>query len=168
MYYKIENKECEAYKKLHKMRTKELKFEEENKAIITEKTGLEWNRFLGHDGQQQWNRVTTYSGFEFISPEKVDLKIWTESKQYSGIYVPNRRTKAGREMVELLNNGLRGHRFDIVFDILKIEHKPRFTFPFVEICNETIVMYFGEDYNIKSDDIIEITKSEFGKISDAV
>ena len=34
MYYKIENKECEVYKKLHELRTKELLISEENKQAI--------------------------------------------------------------------------------------------------------------------------------------
>jgi hypothetical protein len=34
MYYKIENKECEVYKKLHEMRTFELQLDEENLSKI--------------------------------------------------------------------------------------------------------------------------------------
>jgi len=73
MYYKIENKESEVYKKLHEQRTKEEQMELKNTASIIEKTGLNFTNFLGRRGQQNFRRVTSYSGFEFIEPEKVDL-----------------------------------------------------------------------------------------------
>ncbi len=167
MYYKVENTESEVYQKLHKMRSQELQFEEENKATIENASGLKWNRYLGNFGQQNWNRVSSYNGFEFTEPDKVDLKIWKESKQYKGVYEPNRRTKKGREMAQFLSNGLKGHAFDIVFRTLGIEHRHRFSFPVVEICGETIVLFFGEDYQIASDDIIEITSKEFEEIRKA-
>ena len=37
MYYKIENKECEVYKKLHQMRTEEIQIGKENEKAIEEK-----------------------------------------------------------------------------------------------------------------------------------
>ncbi len=164
MYYKIENAECELYKKLHEMRSQELLWEEENKAAINEKVGLEWESFLGHPGQQTWSRVTEYIGFKFSDPDKVDSRIWKRHTEHDAIFVPNRRYKVGREISDFLRNGLKGHRFDIVFEIFGIEYPSRFSFPVVEICNKTIVVYFGEDYNIDSDDVIEITSKEFNEI----
>lgn len=164
MYYKIENKESEVYKKLHEMRTAEWQMEEENKAAVNEKIGLEWESYLGYAGQQTWNRVTSYLGFKFKEPEKVDPKLWNEHKEHKGVHIPNRRTKAGREIDDLLKNGLKGHAFNIVFEILGVEYRKRFQFPVVEICNQTIVLFLGEDYGIDSDDIIEITKREFEEL----
>ena len=46
MYYKIENKECEVYKKLHEQRTKEEQMELKNTASIIKKTGLNFTNFL--------------------------------------------------------------------------------------------------------------------------
>jgi hypothetical protein len=125
---------------------------------------LEWDSFLGYNSQQTWNRVTEYIGFKFNEPEKVDLTIWKEDPKHKGIFIPNRRTKKGKEMAAFLNNGLQGHRFDIVFQILGIEHRNKFNFPFVEICKDVIILFLGEDYNIESEDIIEITKKEFYEI----
>ncbi|MCY1720204.1 hypothetical protein OU798_07610 [Prolixibacteraceae bacterium Z1-6] len=167
MYYKIENKECEVYQKLHEMRTEELRFEEENKAAIKEKTGLDWDSYLGNFGQQNWNRVTHYNGFKFKDTENIDLSIWKRHLKYKGVYVPNTRTKKGREILELLNNGLKGHLFNLPFDILGIKHSSKFSFPVVEICADTILIYLGEDYNIESDDIIEITTKEFNHIRES-
>ena len=69
MYYKIENKECEVYKKLHEQRTKEEQMELKNTASIIKKTGLNFTNFFGRIGQQNFRRVTSYSGFVFIETE---------------------------------------------------------------------------------------------------
>lgn len=117
MYYKIINKECEVYKKLHEMRSEELKIEEENKKAIEEKTGLEWDIYLGNAGQQNFGRVTRYFGFKFKEPEKVNLKIWAIHSEHEGVFIPNRRTKSGRGIYDFLTNGLKRQRWDIVHKI---------------------------------------------------
>lgn len=73
MYYKIENKECEVYKKLHQMRTEEIQIGKENEKAIEEKTGLKFESYLGRSGQQNFSRTTEYFGFKFAEPQKVDL-----------------------------------------------------------------------------------------------
>lgn len=164
MYYKIENKESEVYKKLHEQRTKEEQMELKNTASIIEKTGLNFTNFFGRRGQQNFRRVTSYSGFEFTEPEKVDLKIWKRHKEHTEIFVPNTRTKLGREMQEFLNNGLEGSRYDVINDILGLEDLRRFTFPFVEIVGEKIILYVDDQYDLNDKDIIEITKREFNEL----
>jgi hypothetical protein len=162
MYYKIENKECKVYQELHALRTEELKIEKENIKAIEEKTGLKWGNSFGHHGQQNFRRVTSYMGFEFKEPEKVDLKIWKVSKNENVLYVPNTRTKLGREMQEFLNNGLKGSRYDKVIKILKLDKLRKFTFPFVEITkNENIIIFLGDGHEPKDENVIEITKREF-------
>lgn len=164
MYYKIENKESEVYKKLHEQRIKEEQMELKNTTSIIEKTGLNFTNFFGRRGQLNFRRVTSYSGFEFTEPEKVDLKIWKRDKEHNEIFVPNTRTKLGREMQEFLNNGLEGSRYDIINDILGLEHLRRFTFPFVEIVGEKIILYVDDQYDLNDKDIIEITKREFNEL----
>lgn len=162
MYYKIENKESEVYKKLHDLRTKELQIEIKNTASIIEKTGLEFKSYYGRSGQQNFRRVTSYSGFEFTHPDKVCLKTWKRHKEHNEIFVPNTRTKLGREMQEFLNNGLEGSRYDIVIEILKLPELRKFTFPFVEIINDNlIVLALGEGHEPKDENVIEITSKEF-------
>lgn len=170
MYYKIENKECEVYKKLHEMRSQELKWEEENKQAIAEKIGLNYKSYLGHHGQQTFNRVSVYSGFWFTEPEKVDSKIWKKDPKNPDIFLPNRRSKEGRKMDQFLRNGLKGHLFLIVFNILGIEHQMgRFSFPFVEICGEVIVIFLGTGSPELTDpNIIEITKRDFNQLMDSI
>lgn len=165
MFYKIENKECQVYKELHALRTEELKIEEENIKAIEEKTGLKWGNSFGYHGQQNFRRVTSYMGFEFKEPKKLDLKIWKVSKNENGLYVPNTRTKLGREMQQFLNNGLKGSDYRRVFEILKLDDLREFRFPFVEIAkNENIVIFLGDGHEPKDKNLIEITKSEFNSI----
>lgn len=165
MYYKITNKESDVYKQLHELRTKELQIQDDNEKSIEEKTGLKFKTFLGDSGQQNFRRVRQYQGFKFTTPEKVDLKIWKADNEHKEIFVPNRRSKLGREMAEFLLNGLKGSRYDKVFEILKLEHGHKFNFPYVELFDDTILLYLGNDLEPSNENIIEITKKEFYEIS---
>ena len=127
----------------------------------TEKTGLNWENLLGHRGQQNFGRVTTYSGFVFTEPEKVDLKTWKRHSEHNDVFIPNNRTKTGKEMSKLLNNGLKSHWFSVVYDCLGLEHpNGRFTFPYVEICGDVIVLYIDEKTELTDENIIEITTKD--------
>lgn len=162
MYYKIENKECEVYKQLFELRTKELQYEKDNKKAIDEKTGLKWQNSFGHHGQQNFSRVSSYSGFEFKEVEKVDLKIWKEHKDYSGIFIPNTRTKLGREMQDFLQGNMQRSNYNRVFEILKVETGRKFTLPYVEITKDkNIILFLGYEQEPKDKNIIEITKRDF-------
>jgi hypothetical protein len=162
MYYKIINKECDVYQKLHALRTKELKIEKENIKAIEEKTGLKWKYSYGRHGQQNFRRVTSYAGFEFLEPEKVDLKIWREHKDHKGVFVPNAKTKLGREMKVFLYNGLKSSNYNTVIEILKLADLRRFSLPYVEITkDEIIVIVLGDGHEPKNTNVIEITKTEF-------
>jgi hypothetical protein len=164
MYYKVENKECKVYKELHQLRTKELQIQEDNEKAIEEKIGLKFKTFLGDNGQQNFRRVRQYTGFKFTTPDKVDLKIWKTDAEYKEIFVPNRKTKLGREMAEFLLNGLKGSRYDKVWEILKLEHLRKFTFPYVEIVGEVILIYLSDSQEPKDKNVIEITKREFNEL----
>lgn len=165
MYYKIENKECEVYKKLHQMRTEEIQIGKDNEKAIEEKTGLKFETFLGHSGQQNFRRTTQYIGFKFTEPERVDLKIWQRDKEHPEIFVPNKRTKLGREMAEFLANGLKGSIYSKPIKILGLPEQRRFTFPYVEIFGDLILIYLGNNGEPKDENVIEITKREFEKLS---
>jgi len=170
MYFKIENKKSEVYKKLYDMRKKEIKMGEDNIKAIEEKTGQKWKRFLGHNGQQNWGRVTVFTGFEFENPEKLNPKIWKKHNEHETIYVPNRRTKLGREMADFINKQTNGHWFTIVYDNLGLEHpNNKFFFPYVEIVkNNIIVLMLDERQNLPTDEnLIEITTKEFDKLRSA-
>lgn len=161
MFYKIDNKECQVYKNVHALRTKELEMETENKTLITEKTGLEWKGYLGHPGQQNFNRVTEYCGLRFTSPNLVNPKIWKKDESNEGIFLPYTRTKLGREMAAFLNNGLKGSCFTEMFKAIGVlDYGNRFTIPFVDIENDIIYIYM-DDFEDLDSNIEEITKKEF-------
>jgi len=162
MYYKITNKECDVYRQLHELRTKELLIAEQNKEAIDEKVRLKWDEFLGYYGQQNFNRTTQYSGFKFLEPEKICLKTWKEHPDHKGFFVANRKTKVGREMSNFLLNGLKGSKYNRVFEILKLEHSNRFCFPYVEIEKDIIFIYLKHE-EPNDENIIEITKKEFSQ-----
>lgn len=170
MYYKIINKDSEVYKQLYELRKKELQIEENNKRMVKELVGQDFTHFIGKAGQQNFERVTQYSGFVFKHPEKLPPKVWVLDKQYGnkGGYVPNRRTKAGREMLEKLRS-LPHSSISEVFRILKCELSGRFVFPYVELGkDDVIVLYMSDRYDdvlSKNKDIIEITKREFEELN---
>lgn len=163
MYYKIENKESRVYKELYKLRMAELQILKDNLKEIENRIGLEFGNFLGDTGQQNFRRVTQYRGFEFLEPDKVDLKIWQKHKSHQNIFIPNTRTKVGREMSDFLLNGLKSSSFDDVFDILKIKHARSFILPFMDIAKDVVILFLDDNHNPKDSNVIEITKTEFEK-----
>lgn len=164
MYYKIINKDSEVYKKLYELRQKELQFEKDNLKLIEEKTGLKWGNYMGDAGQQTFSRLPEYIGFEFLEPEKVNSKIWKRHEKHNDIFIPNCRTKLGREISEFLSNGLNKSRYSIVFDILNVSHNGIFTFPFAEVVSDVIIIYLDKHQIPSNDDVIEITSVEFESI----
>lgn len=170
MYYKITNKGSKIYKQLYELRKKEQQIEENNEKIVKELIGQDFTHFIGKAGQQNYERVTQYSGFEFKHTEKLPPKVWVLDKQYGdkGVYVPNRRTKAGREMLEKLRTLPHSSIVD-VFKILECELYGRFTFPYVEIGKDDVIVFYMSDRFheelTKNKDIIEITRGEFEEIN---
>lgn len=164
MYYKVINQESAVYKELRALREIELRMEKENKEAIANKIPYKWNNYFGHPGQQNWNRTTDYLGFVFENPSEVCLKTWKEHKEHPGTYIPNTRTKAGREMRNFLRN-LKGHRYDLIFDIVGVEKAfGTFTFPYLDICEDTLLLYLDKNQEPGDENLIEITKKEFESI----
>lgn len=161
MYYKIENTECEVYKALHELRTEELRIEEENKDLIKEKVGLTYSKFLGGNSQQNWRRVQQYQGFVFDNPDQVDPKVWKESKEHPGCFIPNRKYKVGRDMYDFLLNGMKGSRFDTPLQILDLHTSGRFSFPYMEIIDDVILLFLDDQHEPEDSNVIEITRKEF-------
>lgn len=169
MYYKITNKDSELYKELHELRTKELELEESNKEAVHIVVGDDWECFLGHCGQQNYWRVTQYTGFAFKHPDRLPPKTWMQHKEHSDIYVPDTRTKNGKVIKKFLNE-LPCSSIRDVFKILGCELGGRFTFPFVEIGKDGVIaVYMSDrfDSNLrKINDLIEITSREFEQLTE--
>ena len=157
MYYKIENKECEVYKQLHELRTRELVINKMNKALIATKVNLDYDKFMGNINQG-WVRTWTYSGFLFKESEKVNPKIW---KLKDGCYYPNSRTKDGKDMSKFLSQ-LDKTMFKDVLEILDIELGYKFSFPFLDLSESgVVVLYLSDNHVPKDENLIEITSKEF-------
>lgn len=164
MYYKIENKKCDVYRKLHALRSKEIQFEKDNVTAIEGITGLTFSTFVGRQGQQNFSRITTYNAFKFNEIDKIDMTIWVSSKDHPECYTTNRKTKAGKAMADSLNKALKSSNYHLVFEILKLEDLRKFTFPYVEIAdNETILIFLGDGHEPTDKNVVEITKTEFSK-----
>jgi hypothetical protein len=163
MYYKIENKESEIYKSLFELRQKEMMIEKENRKAIEEKILNEWDEYLGYFGQQNFERVARYIGFNFINTEEVDLNVWKMHKDGDTYFVPNLRTKAGREMRDFLNS-LGKSSFFTLAKILGFEPVGSFAFPVIDIAGDLIVIYMDEKWIPEDKNFIEITSKEFEEL----
>lgn len=161
MHYKIVNKDCSLYKELHALRTKELEIGKKNIELIEEKVGQKFNSFLGSNSQQTVLRVPQYIGFEFEDNTKLDPKVWIKHKDHEHILVPNKKTKAGKEMHTFLRSELGNSFYNNVFDILGVDVSGNFTFPYLQIAGEILLLYIGDDIDPKNDKLIEITRKEF-------
>lgn len=165
MYYKITNKDSEVYKQMSALLTKEKEIEDNNEKTLAEKIPYKWEQSFGYSGQQNFTRTTEYSGFVFLEPEIVDAKVWKQDK--NGVFLPNKQTKAGREMSELLRKGLEKSWYRSPLKILGCDYDlHRFKFPFVEQCNDVIVLFLDDQHTPVFDDVIEITSKEFNSIRD--
>jgi hypothetical protein len=130
MYYKITDKESNVFQQLYELLKQEKLKKSDNEIALKAKIGLTFKTFLGEPGQQKFNRLPEYYGFKFLEPsDLIDERIWKKDKEHPEIYIPNRRTKAGREMLAFLDNGLKKSYYGKVFEILKLKHDRRFTFP---------------------------------------
>ena len=165
MYYKIVNKDSEIYQKLFDLRQKEYQINEENLKEIKEKIGLKFDSYFGHNQNSSFIRTKRYIGFVFKEPEKVNLKIWKKYDKDEKTFIPNKRTKLGREMFNFLEN-LKISTFTEVTDILGIDILSiRFTYPIMEIYDDIILLYLDGFQQVNDENIIEITSKEFQEIA---
>jgi hypothetical protein len=142
--------------------------EKYNSIILEKNIPYKWNLYLGRSGQQNLFRVPVYNAFKFCDPNKVDLKVWKEKKDYPGYYVPNKRTKAGREKQKILDS-LKVSSIITLKRILGMNFSERFVFPWVEIVNDnTIILFIDEEFEPKGEEFIEITKREFEELQNKI
>lgn len=162
MYYKIINKECKVFKELKELREKELKINEENFNRVKEKINLEFENYYGHIGQQNFLRVNTYVAFEFKDVNKIPTNTWKKYKEDNNFWVPDRRYKQGKEIYSFLKNGLKTSFYRIPFKILELDNPiGKFKLPFIEVCEDIIILFLDDKHEPKDKNIIEITRTEF-------
>lgn len=162
MYYKITDKSSEVYKKLRDMREKELQVECDNLKKVEELIGFKVGKFIGRLQQNTFDRITQYSGFQFPESITPDSKKWKKSDKFDDAYVPNRRTKAGKELYKSL------HSLKSVSSTWKLWEcvgtgsvYGKFHFPKLHLSGDIVLFYLDDQQEPKGDGIIEITRTEY-------
>lgn len=116
-YYKVEQQECELFKKASEFLAMEEELRTTQKKAIEERVP----KFTTYRGSRGFNRIIQYKGFVFEDVENIDPKVWvtklTDGKLCS---TPNKRTKAGKEMDKFLKEFKRTTCWD-VDELLNIE-----------------------------------------------
>ena len=169
IFYKVENKDSELFKKASEFLKVEDRLREEQKAAIEAKMP----KFTTYRGQKGFNRIVRFTGFVFDDQQNIDPKVWkTEEKDGKMLSTPNRRTKVGREMYKFLNSFDRTTMWD-VDRLLGIEKQsifgsfiPANLFKFNDRIYILIDEQFREEFEKNNTDIIEITRGEMIKAMD--
>lgn len=160
IYYKITDKESDLYKKLYEQRTMELEAHKQNQVTLAKLIPYKWDIYSGHR-DNSFSRIPRYFGFKFENPEEVDMKVWKRDSNHPEIFIPNKRTKAGKEMQKAISN-LKCFSFMNLFDLLGIKNYcGRFAIPTLEIAGDIILVSVDDRHTLTQEDVIMITVDEF-------
>ena len=162
MFYKINNKDSKIYKDLIDLNNKEKEIEVFNKNLINEITdGLDYDSFKGYNRQVNFGRVLRVEAFRFTETDKVDTNKWKPLKDNNQYYIPNKRTKIGKEIANKLSQQRQSSVFHL-FDILGVDSPCQFKFPQFFVLDNIIILYLDDRFDmIQNQDVIEITRTEF-------
>lgn len=169
LYYKVENKDSDLFK-----RASEFLAMEENLREIQKKTiESQLPKFSKYKGEKGFNRIVRYVGFVFDDKASIDPKVW-KTKEENGVMIstPNLRTKFGRAMNEFLMSFKKTNVWD-VDRLLAIDEKslcgefyPADLFVFNECIFIIIDSQFRDVFEKNNTDIIEITNGEITRVID--
>lgn len=169
LYYKVENKDSDLYKRANEFLVMEDKLREIQRKAIESKVP-KFSKFKWSKG---FNRIVRYIGFVFDDKENIDPKVW-KTKEEDGVMLstPNLRTKVGRAMDEFLRSFKRTNAWDID-RLLAIDEKalygsfyPANLFEFNDRIYIIIDSQFRDVFEKNNTDIIEITNGEMTKAID--
>ena len=169
IYYKVENKDSELFKRANVFLAKEEELREIQRKAIESKVP----KFSKYKGTKGFNRIVQYTGFVFDDKENIDPKVW-KTKEENGemLSTPNLRTKVGKAMNEFLRSFKRTSVWD-VNKILNIDEKslygsfyPANLFVFNECIYIIIDSQYRDVFEKNNTDIIEITNGEITKVID--
>ena len=169
IYYKVENKDSELFKRANVFLAKEEELREIQRKAIESKVP----KFSKYKCLKGFNRIGQYTGFVFDDKENIDPKVW-KTKEENGemISTPNLRTKVGKEMNEFLRSFKRTNVWN-VDRLLAIDGKsiygsfyPANLFRFNECIYILIDSQFRDVFEKNNTDIIEITNGEMTKAID--
>lgn len=169
LYYKVENKDCDLYKRAFEF----LAMEEKLREIQRKTIESELPKFSKYKCEKGFNRIVQYTGFIFDDQESIDPKVW-KTKEENGVMLstPNLRTKAGKAMGKFLKSFKRTTVWD-VDRLLAIDGKsvygsfyPADLFVFNECIYILIDSQFRDIFEKNNMDVIEITNGEMTKAVD--
>lgn len=101
---------------------------------------------------------------DIMSVMKMDMKVWKRDPNHPEIFIPNKRTKAGKEMQKAISN-LKCFSFMKIMDILDIkDYCGRYVIPTLEIAGDTILVSVDDKHKLTQQDAIMITMNEFFNI----
>lgn len=169
LYYKVENKDSDLYKRANEFLSMEEKLREIQRKTIESKVP-KFSKFKGRKG---FIRIVQYIGFVFDENESIDPKVWkTKEEDGEMLSVPNLRTKVGKAMNEFLGSFQRTTVWD-VDRLLTIGEKtiygsfyPANLFEFNNRIYIIIDSQFRDVFEKNNTDIIEITNGEITKVID--
>lgn len=135
IYLLLGNKENEVYKALYDQIVQDEKNMAWQKEKLKELIPYEWHEGYNRPYQQTFNRMPEYFSFKFECPRQdIDLKAWREESEHPGFYVPNLRSKSGKEKAKLLDliNNRGARRYDFIYQYFGVSQlSGRFSFPFI-------------------------------------
>ena len=169
IYYKVENKDSELFKRVNVFLAKEEELREIQRKTIESKLP----KFSKYKCLKGFNRIGQYTGFVFDDKENIDPKVWKTKEENGEMFsTPNLRTKVGKAM----NEFLRSFKVTNVWDVdrvLAIDEKSlcgRFytanLFEFNECIYIMMDSRFRDVFEKNNTDIIEITNGEMTKAID--
>ena len=169
IYYKVENKDSELFKRVNVFLAKEEELREIQRKTIESKLP----KFSKYKCLKGFNRIGQYTGFVFDDKENIDPKVWKTKEENGEMFsTPNLRTKVGKAMNEFLRSFKRTSVWD-VDRVLAIDEKSlcgRFytanLFEFNECIYIMMDSRFRDVFEKNNTDIIEITNGEMTKAID--
>lgn len=160
IYYKITDKESDLYKTLYEQRTKELEARKENEELLEKLIPYKWEIYSGHR-DNSYSRIPRYFGFKFENPDEVDMNVWKRDRSDPEMFVPNRKTRAGKRMATDLEN-LKYFSFIRFMEMLEItDYCGRWVVPAMEIAGDAILVEVDDKHELKQPEAIMITKNEY-------
>ena len=110
LYYKVENKDSDLFKRASEFLAMEEKLREIQRKTIESKVP----KFSKYRGEKGFNRIVRCTGFVFDDKESIDPKVWkTTVENGEMLSTPNLRTKVGRAMDDFLRSFKRTDIFDL-------------------------------------------------------
>lgn len=169
-FYKVEDSQSALHKKCCEFLDMEKELTEKQKNTIEEKLP----KFSKFKCVRGFTRIVRYVGFVFDDQEHIDAKVW-KTKEQDGymLSIPNRRTKAGREMDDFLANFKRTNCWDVdrILDINKTctngSFYPANFFRHNDCIYIMIDSQFKDVFEQNNPEVMEITFGEINKAIDA-